>query len=653
MKNKLCIFAGTTEGRQLASLLRDAADLTVCVATEYGEVLLDGMEGITVLTGRMDEADMERLFAAQRFERVIDATHPYATAVTENIAAAAEQTGTPVMRILRETQRQIRRAVYVASAEEACAFLAQREGSVLLTTGAKELAAFALPDMQRVWARVLPTHDSLRACDAAGIPASHVIAAQGPFSFDLNVAQLRMIGARYMVTKASGKNGGFDEKIAAADAAGVVPVVIGQPPQTQGFSMDEAVAALEAVYALRKRKIYVIGAGPGGGKLLTDEAKDALAEGDAVLGAKSVTDLLTVPNKPVFHEYLPQKVLETLNAHPSVRRAAVVMRGDTGFFSGAKKLAEALQGEDLTLLPGISSAAVLAARIRTSWDDAAFLSLHGRDANLIRTVARSRKTFALAGTDHTPQDILRKLCAYGFGDLRAVVGERLSYPDERITRGTPQSLQNGAYDPLSVLYFENENVENSCRIGIPDDTFIRGDVPMTKAEVRAVSLAKLAPQTDSVVWDVGAGTGSVAVECALIAWNGQVYAVEKEADAAALIRQNKLKFRTDNLNVVEGAAPEALSELPAPTHVFIGGSGGKLCEIVGLILEKNPQAVIVVNAVTLETQTQAAALEKQFGFDLFETVSVQIARSRKAGAYHMMQAQNPVYVFSMRRGKTI
>ena len=637
----------------MAALLRDAADLTVCVATEYGEVLLDGMEGITVRTGRMDEKDMERMFAAQRFERVIDATHPYAAAVTDNIASAAARTATPVMRILRETQRQNRSAVYVAAAEEACAFLAQREGNILLTTGAKELIAFSGLDMQRVWARVLPVPASLEACAAAGIPASHVIAAQGPFPFDLNVAQLRMIGARYMVTKASGKNGGFEEKIAAADAAGVVPVVIGQPQQTEGLSMDEAVAALETVYALRKRKIFIIGAGPGGEKMLTAEARDALAESDAVIGAKSVADLLTVPGKPVIHEYLPQKVLETLDAHPSVRRAVVVMRGDTGFFSGAKKLLETLQGEDIAVFPGVSSAAVFAARLGTNWDDAVFLSLHGRDANLIRTVARSRKTFVLAGGENTPQAILQKLCVYGLGDINAAVGERLSYPDERITHGTPALLQTGAYDPLSVLYLENDQAENGCRVGIPDAEFFRGDVPMTKAEVRAVSLAKLAPQTDSVVWDIGAGTGSVAVECARIAWNGQVYAVEKEADAAALIRQNKLKFRTDNLNVVEGDAPEALEELPAPTHVFIGGSGGKLNEIVALVLEKNPQAAIVVNAVTLETQAQAAALESQFGFELFETVSVQIARSRKAGAYHMMQAQNPVHVFSMRRGEPV
>lgn len=290
MKNKICIFAGTTEGRQLAALLKDAAAVTVCVATEYGEVLLDGIETITVYAGRLDEDGMARLFAAERFERVIDATHPYAAKVTQNIAAAAARTGTPVLRVLREADRSVPGAVYVSSAEEARDWLAEREGNVLLTTGAKELSAFAGLNMDRVWARVLPLVSSLEACEAAGIPAAHIVAAQGPFSYEMNLAQLRMIGAKYMVTKASGKTGGFNEKIAAARKTGVTPVVIGQPRQTQGVCLDDAVAILSETYPLEKRKITVLGVGPGNEALLTAEAKAALCESDAVIGAKSVTD---------------------------------------------------------------------------------------------------------------------------------------------------------------------------------------------------------------------------------------------------------------------------------------------------------------------------------------------------------------------------
>ncbi|MBQ6117676.1 MAG: precorrin-6A/cobalt-precorrin-6A reductase, partial [Clostridia bacterium] len=176
MKDKICIFAGTTEGRKLAALLCDAVELTICVATEYGEVLLDGTDGIAVHTGRMDADEMKLFFEEKRFCLVIDATHPYAATVTENIAVAAKNVNLPLMRILRETQRAVPDAVYVDSVGAARDYLQNTEGNILLTTGSKELAGFTGLDMDRVWARVLPLAASLEACAAAGVPTAHIIA---------------------------------------------------------------------------------------------------------------------------------------------------------------------------------------------------------------------------------------------------------------------------------------------------------------------------------------------------------------------------------------------------------------------------------------------------------------------------------------------
>lgn len=650
MREKLCLFAGTTEGRQLAEILHDAADLTVCVATEYGEILLDGIEGITVHTGRMDADEMAQFFADKRFDRILDATHPYAQIVTENIRHAAERTNTPVLRILRETERQFGDAVYVPTVEAARDYLADKDGNIFLTTGSKELASYAGLDMSRVWARVLPTVSSLEACASAGIVSAHIIAAQGPFSEEINIAQMNMIGAKYMVTKASGKNGGFDEKIRAAKAIGAVSVIIGQPPQVEGFSLDEAIVELEKTLHLPKPKVTVIGIGPGNGDMLTAEAKAVLAQCDVVIGAKSVAESLHTA-KPVFHEFLPQKVRAVLDEHPSIRHAAVVMRGDVGFYSGTKKLLAALGGYDVNVIPGISSTVYFAAKLGISWDDAALISLHGRDASLIHTVKNNRKIFALTGGENTVDAVCRKLCEFGFGSLSVTVGERLSYSDEKITRGCAADFAENAFDSLSVLYIENESAVRRHRHGIADEEFLRGDVPMTKSEVRTISMAKLGLPADAVVYDVGAGTGSVSVECALAAYDGQVYAIEKESDAAELIRQNQIKFGCENLHVVEGLAPDALADLPVPTHAFIGGSSGNLREILAVLLEKNPDVRIVVNAITVETQTEAAECAKLFGFSEYETVSVNIARSRKVGRYHMMTAQNPVSVITLQGGK--
>jgi len=650
MCERICLFAGTTEGRQLAEILHNSADLTVCVATEYGEVMLDGIDGITVNIGRMDADEMARFFTDNRFELILDATHPYAEVVTKNIRRAAEQTDTEVMRILRETERQSEDAVYVKNIEAARDYLSDKDGNIFLTTGSKELESYVGLDMSRVWARVLPTVLSLASCISAGIASAHIIAAQGPFSEELNIAQMRAIDAKYMVTKASGKNGGFDEKIRAAKAVGAVPVIIGQPPQVEGFTLDEAIAELDKTLCISKPKVTVIGIGPGNESLLTAEAKSALAVCDSVIGAKSVAESIHTA-KPVYHEFLPQKVRTVLDDHPSVRHAAVVMRGDVGFYSGTKKLLDALDGYDVTLLPGISSVTAFAAKLGISWDDAQLISLHGRDANLIHTVNSSRKVFALTGGENTVDAVCWKLCEYGFDELSVTVGERLSYPDEKITVGTAKELSSRNFDSLSVMYIENPDAVRRHRHGIPDEEFIRGDVPMTKSEVRTISMAKLGIPSDAIVYDIGAGTGSVSVECAMAAYDGQVYAIEKESDAAELIRQNKVKFRTDNLNVIEGTAPEALADLPTPTHVFIGGSSGNLREIIALLLEKNSEVRIVVNAVTVETQTEAAECAKEFGFTEYETVSVNIARSRKLGHYHMMTAQNPVSVITLQGGK--
>lgn len=179
-----------------------------------------------------------------------------------------------------------------------------------------------------------------------------------------------------------------------------------------------------------------------------------------------------------------------------------------------------------------------------------------------------------------------------------------------------------------------------------DKHFIRGKIPMTKSEVRAVSLSKLGLSRDSVVYDIGAGTGSVAVEAALYACQGHVYAVEQKREGCELIRQNQEKFGAKNLTVIEGHAPEALKGLPAPDRVFVGGSGGELSRILDLVWEKNPQARVVANAIALETLTAAWEYLKHRGLEA-EVVSIQVSKARKTGDYHLMIAQNPVYIITV------
>ena len=303
----------------------------------------------------------------------------------------------------------------------------------------------------------------------------------------------------------------------------------------------------------------------------------------------------------------------------------------------------------------MSSLSYLCARLRTSYEDVRVVSLHGRQHNILPEVRATSRLFALVSGERGINDLCRTLTEGDLGHVSVYVGQRLGYPDERIVRGTAAELTDGVYAPLSVALIENPHPDAVVTPGLPDVAFLRSAegmpvVPMTKSEVRAVCLSKLRLTERSVCWDIGAGTGSVSVEMALQAKQGLVCAVERREDAAALLGQNRNRFALENLQVVCGSAPEACVGLPAPTHAFIGGSAGNMHEIVALLLAKNPHVRIVATAVSLESVVELTDCLTAFPFAETEVVSLQAARDRKAGSYHLMSGQNPIYIFTMQGG---
>ena len=183
--------------------------------------------------------------------------------------------------------------------------------------------------------------------------------------------------------------------------------------------------------------------------------------------------------------------------------------------------------------------------------------------------------------------------------------------------------------------------------GIPDELFLRGKVPMTKAEVRCVTLAKARLSDSHLIWDIGAGTGSISIEAALAAEKGKVFAVEKEAEAVSLIRKNSELFGTGNVAVIQGMAPEAINGLPAPDRVFIGGSGGNLREIMEQVFEKLSRGGrVVINAVVLETFMEAVEIMQDYGFTGVDITQVSIAKAADLGRIHMFKSHNPVFIIS-------
>lgn len=394
--------------------------------------------------------------------------------------------------------------------------------------------------------------------------------------------------------------------------------------------------------------IKLISIGPGGKELMTVAAVQAIADADCLIGAPRLLESFSDSAAVRVPLISSDKIMQYLSEHPEYPSACVLLSGDAGFYSGAKKLTELLGTQRVQIIPGISSVACFAARLNLPWQDWHLVSAHGKGCDIISQVLNFEKTFVLTGGAVTPATLCEELVQAGLGDISAFAGENLSYDNERITSGTAETLSVMEFAPLSVLLLVHPkaNRRGPVTFGLPDTEFVRGEVPMTKSEVRSVILSKLRLKENDTAWDIGAGTGSVSVEMALAARFGKVYAVECSGEGCGLIAQNAARFSLHNLYLTRGMAPEACSALPTPDAVFVGGSKGNLTEILMQLKEKNPAVRVCVSAITIETVSQALASLSQLGFEHIEAVQVSIAKTRRAGRSNLLMANNPVFVIS-------
>lgn len=522
---KIWIFGGTTEGRLLAEYCsREKIEAWVSVASEYGEELLQeelmesGNAGnpdlnhntclakknlktvqassvIKVLRGRMDRYQMEEFIRNQGIHLVIDATHPHARLVSEEIQEACGRTGVRLERCLRAEgeQNKARDWVEVDSIQEAVSFLSSVSGVIFATTGSKELEALCqIPDYQkRVYARVLPTSNVLKKCEKLGITGSHLIAMQGPFSTEMNTLFLRQTKAEWLLTKDSGRAGGFQEKVEAARENGTRVVVI-RRPEENGISLEEAMEVLkkadEGNVGELKTHLILAGIGMGQPSQMTGEVLRAIRESDALIGAGRMLEsaeralqndlLISKEGKAenrqesaaaveketkCYKAYLPDDVIQIVSKHPEWKQAVILYSGDTGFFSGASRMAERLReaGYPFTVYPGTSCVSYLAARLGTHWEDAAIYSAHGRELSVDRVMKRlcdpeepAKRAFILMGGKNGAGQFCERLTQAGYGNVQVTVGENLSYPEEQIRSGTAEEMRKLEFADLSLILLE-------------------------------------------------------------------------------------------------------------------------------------------------------------------------------------------------------
>lgn len=728
--NRVLIFAGTTEGRTLSEYLSEnRIEHTVCVATEYGEEVLSASSYMTIHQGRMGVGEMEKLMQTGSFAAVVDATHPYAVEVTANIREASQEAKLPYLRLKRWLDAETEGSVFYFHSNEECAdALEKTEGNILLTTGSKELEIYCSRPLvkDRLYVRILPGMESISICTELGIKGKQMIAMQGPFSTEMNEAILHQYEIACMVTKKSGRQGGYPEKLEAAERAGI-PVYVIEPADTErGYSMEEVCEKLQILLCAEesisvdksknvdksqnvnksiaidnimekkitdvpeaesgiemftpskdeaendaaagmidnKMDIILAGIGMGASKGLTREVYDAIESADILLGAKRLIEPYS-PRMEKMSYYLGKDIvpyLEDLFLQSAGKRYRVVVlfSGDSGCYSGCQALARCLHEAvaekrflaDIRILPGISSVSYLASCIGESYHDAAILSMHGKLLpDLARRIQENEKTFLFMSGVKDMRKLGTTLTEAFMDDCIITAGYQLSYENEEIRKLTPKECMSCEKEGLYICFIYNPHPKKRpLTPGIADEEFIRGKVPMTKKEIREVSICKLRLYPGAVVYDIGSGTGSVAVEMADMSPDIEVFALEQKPEAVELIEKNKEKFHLDNITVIRTKAPEGLMDLKMPTHAFIGGSGGNMKEIIETLYQINPGMRIVINAVSIETLCEIKELLSSYPVCDTEFVQLQVSRVKELGTYHMMQAENPIFVCTFNFG---
>lgn len=398
------------------------------------------------------------------------------------------------------------------------------------------------------------------------------------------------------------------------------------------------------------KKVYLVGIGMGTTETLTMQAAQIIRESEILIGARRMLEHYREQEgegQICYVAYEPKKIGRYLREQKAFRQAAVLLSGDVGFYSGAAGLLKELKDFTVELLPGISSLVYFCSCLQIPWQEVCYTSVHGQRVNLIQRIQRNAYVFALLSGQEDLHRLCEKLSFYSMQGVLVHVGERLSYPDEKIYHGTPQELEHLEISSLAVVLVENPNAQDYMYRQIDDDEFLRDKVPMTKGEVRTACITKLHLTKDAVVYDVGAGSGSVSIEIALQAPDIQVYAIEKNPKAVELILQNKQKFCADNVEVVQGMAPQALQDLPVPTHAFVGGSAGNMEQILTLIFQKNRKCRVVLTTVSLDSLAEVMEiLKKQNRYDA-DIAQLQVAKRKMVGSYSMMMGQNPIYIITV------
>lgn len=403
-------------------------------------------------------------------------------------------------------------------------------------------------------------------------------------------------------------------------------------------------------------RLTIIGIGPGSAEYFMPAARNRMRGAHTVIAARRILPMLREVCGAVETEFLPMgKIKDTLEMIDGLLReekeVALIVSGDPLMYSLYKTILnqEISADWEMEVIPGIGSMQMLGAAFGETMEDARLVSVHGRSrtpGSVALCVTENPKVFFLCSKEQGPAWLSRIMLDYHLDDVEVFAGANLSYEDQILESGSPAEMAKKEFPSLCVAMIKNPHprpVTRPCFLS--DEDFERGRTPMTKEEIRVLILHKMKIHPDDVIWDIGAGTGSVSVECARQAPFGQVHSVERDEAAVHLIEKNRDKFELDNLFIYQGDAAERTADLPVPDKVFIGGSGGKLGEIMKNIAAFDREIRVTVSAVTLETIAEAGEILGNYDAD-YDVIQATVGRGRKIGSYHIMDTNNPVMIFT-------
>lgn len=403
-------------------------------------------------------------------------------------------------------------------------------------------------------------------------------------------------------------------------------------------------------------RLTIIGIGPGSAEYFMPAARNRMRGAHTVIAARRILPMLREVCGAVETEFLPMgKIKDTLEMIDGLLReekeVALIVSGDPLMYSLYKTILnqEISADWEMEVIPGIGSMQMLGAAFGETMEDARLVSVHGRSrtpGSVALCVTENPKVFFLCSKEQGPAWLSQIMLDYHLDDVEVFAGANLSYEDQILESGSPAEMAKKEFPSLCVAMIKNPHprpVTRPCFLS--DEDFERGRTPMTKEEIRVLILHKMKIHPDDVIWDIGAGTGSVSVECARQAPFGQVHSVERDEAAVHLIEKNRDKFELDNLFIYQGDAAERTTDLPVPDKVFIGGSGGKLGEIMKNIAAFDREIRVTVSAVTLETIAEAGEILGNYDAD-YDVIQATVGRGRKIGSYHIMDTNNPVMIFT-------